>query len=223
MKSAFYFWKKYFVKIVIIGLIIYIPTQICIELVSVLLEKTEFPLKYQNIIYNFIRDLIGYIALLGIINFVVKISENNEEQTIKEVLIHGLKKWPKYLWFEIIASFKILIYSILLVIPGIYKSVKLSFIDCVVTTENNNGKDTLGKSEKLVENQWWKVFGFLLLMSVFGLLFEAIFLPFYIFFPDSIPISFLIGVVVNVLETYFFIVKAIYYLAMKDKPEFAGQ
>lgn len=221
MKLALYFWKKYFVKIVIIGFFIYIPTQICIELSSLFIEKTGiFDRNEVYRVYNFIRDMIGSIASLGIINFTVRILENKEEQAIKEVIIHGLKKWPKFIGLEFIAGLKILGYSILLIIPGIYKFVKLSFIDCTMSTNNNDHKngsdepDALDESERLVENQWWRVFSFLLLMFFLSLLLELIFLPLVLTL-KSIFFSILIGVIINILKTYFIVVKAIYYLKIK--------
>ena len=217
MKSAFYIWKKYFVKLIIVGFIVYIPTQICIELLSMLIAEVEFFKKNQHNYYNFIRDIIGSVALLGIINFTIKILETNEEQTIKEIVLHGLKKWLGYIGLMFIAGLKILGYAILLIIPGIYKFIKLSFLDCIVATDNNNNDelDSLDESEQLVKNIWWKVFFFVFLMFILRLLFEIVFLLLFFLFPDFVLKSFLLGVIVQVLGTYFFVVRADYYLKIK--------
>ena len=224
MKSAFHIWKKYFLKIFVIGLIVYIPTQICIELVSILIAGIKFLEKNQNNYYNLIRDIIGSIALLGIINFTIRILENEEEQTVKDIVLHGLKKWPKYVGLLVIAGFKILGYTILLIIPGVYKFIKLSFLDCIVATDNNDGNgsdelDSLDESEQLVKNRWWKVFSFVLLMFIFRLLFELLFLVLLILIPEFTLRTFLIGVIVQVFGTYFFVVRAVYYLKIKKLKE----
>ena len=218
MKFALILWKKYFVKIAIIGLIVYIPTQICIELVSIIITKNNILIKNQNNVYNFIRDFIGSIALLGIINFATRILENKDEQKIGEIILHGLKKWPTFLGLSIIAGFKILGYTILLIIPGIYKFVKLSFIDCAVATYDNHNDelDALEESEQLVQNQWWRIFSFLLLMFIFRLLLESIFLILFIFISKSIINSFIIGVIIQVLGTYFIMVRAVFYFKIKE-------
>ena len=220
MKSAFHLWKKHFVKIAVAGFIVYLPTQICIELVSSLIEET-IPLDdIQSLrlvhIYNGIRYLIGSVALLGIINFVVKILNNEEEQTAGEIILHGLKKWPKFIGLGFLAGLKILGYTLLLIIPGIYKSVRLSFLDCVVATNNNIFTDELKESERLVENYWWKIFGFLLLMFLLSFLFELLFLPFVMLDPDSQILSLILGVTVQVFQTYFIVVRASYYFSIKE-------
>jgi len=218
MKTAFTLWIIYFSKITVVGLIVFVPMQVCIEIVSILIAENEFLVRNQNNFFRFIRDIIGSIALLGIINFIVKILEHGEEQTIKEILLHGLKKWLKYCGLLIIAGFKILGYTVLLIIPGIYKFVKLSFLDCVVATDKDDKNEELNlldESEQLVKNRWWKVFLFVLLIFIFRVLFELSFLLLYILLPEFALKSFLIGVAIQVLGMYFFVVRAIYYLKIK--------
>ncbi|MPM86026.1 hypothetical protein SDC9_133109 [bioreactor metagenome] len=218
MKSGFLLWKENFTKIIVVGVIVYLPTQICIELVRILLDKslliydTPTNLSIANNIYTIIRILIGSIALLAILNFIINKLENEDirELTIKEILSIGLKRWEKFIGVGIIAGFKIIGYTLLLIIPGIYKAVRLSFIDCVVATNNNKFKDECDESEKLVKNQWWSVFGFLLLMFLLKLLLEFLFMiPLY--YISSQLVTILIGTVVSLLETYFIVVRACYY------------
>ena len=132
----------------------------------------------------------------------------------------GLNKWPTFIGVGIIAGLKILGYTILLIIPGIYISVRLSFIDCVVASNNNKFKDECDESEELVKNNWWKVFGFLILMFLLQILLEILFaIPLY--FIDSQIISFPIAVFVSLLETYFIVVRADYFFKinqLKNEP-----
>ena len=144
------------------------------------------------------------------------ILENEEEQTVSEIVLHGLKKWLDFMGMVIIAGLKIFGYLILLIIPGIYKSVRLSFIDCVAATNNKNSEPELDDSERLVENRWWKVFGFLLLMFFLAFLFELLFLTLFFFAPNSYILSFIIGVTVLVFQTYFIVVRANFYFNIKE-------
>ena len=224
MKSGFQIWKKYFQKIIVVGLIVYIPTQICIELISTLLDNTlsldENPerLRLVTNIYNLIRYLIGSVALLSILSFIINKleNENEEELTTKEILLTGLNKWPTFIGVGFIAGLKILGYTILLIIPGIYKSVRLSFIDCIVATNNNNFKDECDESEELVKDNWWNVFGFLLLMFLLQFLLEILFAIPLFYFSDSQIISISLGVIVSLLETYFIVVRASYFFKIKQ-------
>jgi len=223
MKSGFQLWKKHFLKILIVGLIVYIPTQICIELISMLFENVfkieDNPdnLRLMNNIYNLIRYLIGSVALLGILNFIIGRleKEDEEEQSIREILLHGLKKWPTFIGVGFYAGLKILGYTLLLIVPGIYKSVRLSFIDCEVATNDYKVIDPCDVSEQLVENHWWRVFGFLLFMFLLEFLFELLFVIPFLLNSESHIMSILLGVIVKLFETYFIVVRANYYFRLK--------
>jgi hypothetical protein len=221
MKTAFPLWKKHFTKIAIAGFIVYLPTQICIELVSVQLEKIwsiEDPRYFRlaNNIYELIRMLIGSVAMLGIINFTIKILKNEEEQSVKQIVLHGLKKWAQFIGISILVGLKIFLYLLLLIIPGIYKSVRLTFIDCIVATNDDNSLDELAESERLVKNRWWKVFGFLLAMFFLALLVELLFLPFLLINLDSHILSVVLGISASICTTYFIVVRAVYYFTLKN-------
>lgn len=224
MKSGFQMWKKYFNKIILVGLIVYIPTQICIELISILLnnalgldENTDH-IRLANNIYNTIRYLIGSVALLGILNFIISQleNENEDEMTIKQILLIGLNKWGTFIGVGFIAGLKILLHLILLIIPGIYKSVRLSFVDCIVATNNNKFKDECDESEELVKNYWWKVFGFLIFIFLLQFLLEIIFAAPLIYFEDYRYMTIILGVIVSLLETYFIVVRANFFFNLKQ-------
>jgi len=223
MKSGFQLWKKYLPKILVVGLIVYFPTQICIELISMLFENVfsieENPdnLRLMNNIYDLIRYLIGSVALLGILNFIINKLENEDEdeQSSRDIILHGLKKWPNFIGVGFVAGLKILGYTLLLIIPGIYKSVQLSFIDCEVATNGYKITDPCDASEQLVENHWWKVFGFLLLMFLLEFIFELLFVIPLLLNSESHIISILLGVTIKLFETYFIVVKANYYFRLK--------
>jgi len=223
MRSAFFLWKKYFVKIIAVGFIVYLPAQICIELAEIQLDKVFIneaeSIQVKNRVYDMIRYIIGAVAMIGIINFIVKILDNEEEQTIGEIILHGLRRWPKFMEVGLYAGFKIFVRILLLIIPGIHKAIQLSFVDCVVSTKYNVFTDACGKSEDLVKNYWWKVFGFLLLVFVFGFLFEFLLSLPLLLHPELFKYNILIiaiAVIISVLETYFIVVKAVYYFNLKQ-------
>jgi len=215
MKTAFHLWKKHFLKIILVGLIVYIPTQLCIELISTQIDPENFRL--ANSVYTLIRELIGAVALLGIISFIVRILENKEEkeQSVREILRHGMETWPIFIGKCFIAGFKILGYTLLLIVPGIYKSVRLSFLDCVVATNDDDTINELDESERLVKNRWWKVFSFLLLTFFLAFFLEILLVPLIFLVPESHILSFFIGVIILLLQTYFIVVRATYYISVK--------
>lgn len=222
MQSGFQIWKKYFNTIMMVGLIVYIPTQICIELVSIWIDNAlsldgnPDHIRLANSIYNIIRYLIGSVALLGILNFIINQLENEKEITTKEIITTGLNRWGTFIGVGILAGLKVLGYLFLLIIPGIHKSVRLSFIDCIVATNNNKFKDECDESEELVKNYWWKVFGFLIFIFSLRLLLEIIFAVPLLYFEEYQYMTIIFGVIVSLLETYFIVVRAIFFFNLKQ-------
>ena len=222
MKSALSLWKKHFVKISIASIVVFFPTQICVELALTQFSKPTIIDNSENLLFLIgviyvIRFLIGSVALLGIINFSVKMLNNEEEQKIREIIFQGLKRWPQFIKLRFVAGYKISLYFCLLFLPGIFKSVRLSFVDCVVSTNNNIFIDECHESEQLVENHWWEVFGFLCLFFTFVCLFELLYLTILYTYSSSESqiISIVLGVTIQTLETYLVVFKANYYFNRK--------
>ena len=216
LQSAFYYWRRYFLKIAVVGFIVYLPSQVCIEFVSIKMEEV-FPADDPRPIYMLIRFLIDSIALLGITNFIVRKLDNDDsgKDSVSDILLLGIRKWPRFIGVSFLAGLRVLAYTFLLIIPGIYKAVRLSFFDCVVSTTDNIFTDPCSESERLVENNWWKVFGLLLLIVLLQILLEfSIIIPLFFYtFSSIISVAFL--VVISILETYFIVLKANYYFNIK--------
>ena len=217
MKSAFYYWRKYFLKIAAVGFVVYLPCQILIEIVSIEFERA-FPADDPRALFTLIRFIIESVAILGIVNFIIRKLENEEgcgDDSVGDILLHGIKKWPKFIGVGFIAGLKIMVYALLLIIPGIYKAVQFSFIDCVVSTNDNKFTDPSFESERLVENNWWRVFGFLLLIVLLQIILEfSIIIPLFFYSLTSIT-SVVFLVVISIIETYFIVLKANYFFNLK--------
>jgi hypothetical protein len=214
---AFIFWKDNLLKLVFAGLIVAIPMQFTIELSSYLfydlmpgneLEK----IRHMNSIYNLIRALFWPIATLGIINYTFNhFSGRAEERSAVGIVLFGLFRWPKYFLASLLAFLKVLLYTLALIIPGIYKGVRLTFVDCIVATKDPGPGKACDESEMLVKNNWWRIFGFGLLLFLFEMLIEGtIFLP-ALAMPDSPFITFTLSMIVKSLVTYLVVLRAVYY------------
>jgi hypothetical protein len=219
--SAFVTWKKHFIKIAIVAIVVYTPAQILIEIASVLFQNI-FPaddisnVRLMNNIYNLIRQLIGSIAVLGIINFVyLQLSESDKTLSSYDIIVHGLKKWPDFMLASIVAGFKILLYLLLLIIPGIYKGVRLSFLDCIIATKDKSIDDSCNDSEFIVENNWWRIFGFIVLLLLIEFFNELVFVIPLFSFAESHVASVLLGVLIKIFTSFLVVVRATYYFKIE--------
>lgn len=74
--------------------------------------------------------------------------------------------WP-YFALAILSTILIVLWSLLLIIPGIIYSVFYSFAIFVFLFENKRGKKALNRSRELVKGYFWPVFGRTLLVGIF--------------------------------------------------------
>lgn len=229
LSTSFKLWTENFITIAFVIVIVFIPVQILIELVSIAFENLQGPnylnsaedlrrLSNETRIYDLIRQLIGVIATLGIFSFIyTKYRNDNDDRSAIEIIKFGLKKWPENFGQNFIAGLITLLYTLLLIIPGIYKAVQYTFVSNLVTDEEN---DSLNKSKLLVKDKWFDVFGMLLLIFLIGFIIEVIVAIPFLFLPESYTTTILLGILVAVASSYTIVIKGVYYLKIKELKTF---
>ncbi|TSA57921.1 hypothetical protein D4R42_00685 [bacterium] len=116
---------------------------------------------------------------------------------LKEIFQEAWKKFGQYLWLVILVSIFVTLSTLFFIIPGIIVGTYLTFYSYIFITEGKKGMEALKHSWKLVEGNWWKVFGrlfllgivfniiYVLLSSVHDLLssvFQLFYMPFIVIF-----------------------------------------
>jgi hypothetical protein len=225
LNSSFRLWKDNFITIALVIAIVFIPVQILIELASMALEHLRGPnylvntedwrrLADETKIYNFIRQLIGVIATIGIFNFVYSIHRNVEdERSAQELVKYGLRKWPENFGQTLIAGLITLLYTLLLIIPGIYKAVQYSFVSNLVSDEE---REPLDKSKLLVKDKWFDVFGMLILIFFIGFIIELLVAVPFMLLPESSILTIILGVAAAIASSYTIVIKGVYFLKIKE-------
>ena len=218
---AFSFWKRFGTQIILVGFIVYLPAQILIELLSkyfTTLFITDDLRKIQiiNNVYELIRYMFGSVASLGIIYFIYEKSKNEEVNiSWKEMLHVGLRKWSKFIVAGILASFKIILYLFMLIIPGIIKGTKLSFVDCMVATKDYNAEESCNESEGLASKRLGLVFWYFVLVFFLEIIIEAIFALIILSETVSSIRSVILGVTVQLVETFFVVSKGVFFFQLE--------
>lgn len=215
-------WRDNLYLLAIVIFIVYLPIQVLIEIaenkLSYILTQNEVDnYRFLHNINEMIRYFLSPIATLGIINFIIiKYSSKNIEITPISIISKGLKLWPKYISSSFAAAFRCILYFLLLIVPGIYKSIKLTFIDCIVADKDESGFDACDTSEDLVKGNWWEVFGYIIVFFILEVIIEiSIVLLFNKFFDNNIY-SVLIGIFIRFITSFLVIAKANYYLYLSD-------
>jgi hypothetical protein len=108
---------------------------------------------------DFFQTLFGIFTFIGV-SFITQESINNKSTTLKSTLTFSLSRFKDVAWTYIVTYLLIIGRLLLLIFPAIIFGITSSFSTIVSALRQKSGNDAISYSEKLVEGQWWKVFGY---------------------------------------------------------------
>lgn len=92
--------------------------------------------------------------------------KNNYQGNELEIFKETRKYFWDYFWLSILTAILIILWTLLLIIPGIIFSVFYSFAVYVFFFENIKGMAAIRKSLNLVKGYWWPVFGRFIVIGI---------------------------------------------------------
>jgi len=160
-----------------------------------LIQSGKISTNSSNALLFIILLSINVVTLLSTIIFTERTIFNNSIE-VGIAFQKSIKKLFFVFLFNLMAFLPILIASFFFLIPGIYLTVKLIFINQAIILRNTY--DPFSYSSKLVEGKWWKVFGNILF---FIFIFLVIIVP--IILLEFIIMTFISGVLMNDVVSFY--------------------
>jgi len=119
-----------------------------------------------NIVFTIIGALIAIVGVALAIYFATRFYIVNflfVKENFSGAISDLYKKtrslfWP-YFWLSILSSVLIILWSLLLIIPGIIFSIFYSLAAYVFFFEGKRGMEAIRRSKSLIKNYWWAVLG----------------------------------------------------------------
>ena len=182
LSTGWQIYRSNFKNILLILLCVYIPINIILSFIpsGSLTSDGWREMRAYNQIFRGLEFFIGVIATLGIAQIVNKSFEGENISWVK-TLKHGFSKWLSAIGTGFLAGLIVAGWSLLLIIPGIVYSFYYSFWVYTVALRDEDGKNALDYSKRLVEGQWWRIFGIQLFFDVLVLILGSIItIPFYL-------------------------------------------
>lgn len=181
LELAVKIWFKNLKKIVLLylwGLLFAaIPVAIILFLVLVLNllgNRAGLGLSIAFIIISFAGFLVAiYFSIRAYMSIFLLVKKNYEG---KEIEIYKETKnlfWP-YLGLTILTTVFIILWALLLIVPGIIYSIFYSLAIYVFFFEGEKGMAAIRRSISLVKNYWWEIFGRYLFLALVLWLFGVI-------------------------------------------------
>lgn len=183
-ESSISVWWKNLVKFIMVGIWGFVYALIPLAVISlfvIIVAKQGDDASLPFEIVSLLIFLVGFLAIIyfmirGYIGLFLLIKKNYEGKPL--AIFKETKKtiWS-YIGLTILTSVFILLWALLLIIPGIIYSVFYSLAVFAFFFEDKKGMAAIRRSKELVKGYWWPVFGricFLtLIFWIFGVIISA--------------------------------------------------
>ena len=155
------------------------------EILGSALSKTKENAWFLFCLFVAVFAITGAVHRIEIINFIVamivgisiiavSLSIENNKKPVFEDLTKSFKSYKiflNYILSSLLYTVIVILGTILLILPGIYLAVRLSFYRYIVVEKENIGViDALKESMKITQNRFWKIFGFMLVLILINIL-----------------------------------------------------
>jgi hypothetical protein len=209
-------YRKHFVSILLIFLIVYIPINIGLSFVphpNENLGLRGFPI---YMILYFTKFLIGVVATMSLARL-IEASLLAQPITWQQALRHAVSRWGACLCTGLLEGLIVLGMFLLLIVPGIIWGLYYTFYVYVVALRGLSGKRALDYSKAIVKGQWWRVFGYLFMIEIIGAIAGiAVVVPFY-FTPDNRFLEIVSYTVTDILSALFLCMTIVFFLSNDKK------
>jgi hypothetical protein len=207
-------YRRHFGSILPIFLIVYVPINIGLSFVPVDTLIEEHGLRGFKIYMKLIQlteFLIGVVATMSLAKL-IEASLLGQPITWKQALRHSLSRWGASIGTGLLAGLIIFGMCLLLIVPGIIWSLYYSLFVYVVALRGLSGKKALDYSKAIVKGQWWRVFGYLLVINALGAVAGiAVAAPFF-FTPENRILDIASVTLTDIVSALFLTMTTVFFL-----------
>lgn len=164
-ESSIKIWWKNLIKFISVGLWGFIYALIPLAVISLFVTILARRGNEASLLLEIVSLLIFLVGFLAIIYFMIRgyiglfllIKKNYEGKPLAIFKATQKPIWS-YIGLTILTSILILLWSLLLIVPGIIYSVFYSLAVYVFFFEDKKGMAAIRRSKELIKGYWWPVF-----------------------------------------------------------------
>jgi hypothetical protein len=216
-------WEQFrsnFGSILPIFLIVYIPINIVLSFVpvdSMIEDDGVRGFRMYMKLIQLTEFLFGVVATMSLARL-IEASLLGQPITWMQALRHSLSRWGASIGTGLLAGLIILGLTLLLIVPGIIWALYYSLFVYVVALRGLSGKKALDYSKTMVKGQWWRVFGYLLVINVLGALAGiAVASPFF-FTPENRILGIASDTLIDIVSALSITMTTVFFLN-NDQPQ----
>jgi hypothetical protein len=141
----------------VVTLAVLIPAKLALEIAGYVLDVPS-----EGVLAYFVRDfgdlIFSALVMPAAIYGLVMNLRTRKACPAAEALRWGRRQWSKTLWNKFKVEITIMLWSALLIVPGIVAMVKLIFTDTIVAIEGDQETEVLQRSRDLSDGRRWRIF-----------------------------------------------------------------
>jgi len=210
-------WQLYcrhFLSILPIFLIVYIPINIGLSFVPVDQLIATHGLRGFRIYMKLIQlteFFIGVLATMALAKL-IESAVSGTPITWQTAFRHAVSRWGASIGTGLLAGLIVLGLVLLLIVPGIIWGLYYVLFVYVVALRGLSGKQALDYSKRLVKGQWWRVFGYLLVIELFGLVATLVVAVPLFFTPDHRLLDIISDTLVDIVSALTLTMTTVFFL-----------
>lgn len=207
-------YRKNFGSILPIVLIVYIPINIGLSFVPVDYLIEEHGLRGFNMYMKVIQlteFFFGVVATLALARL-IEAALAGQPITWQQALRHALSRWGASIGTGLLAGLIIVGMCLLLIVPGIIWGLYYSLFVYVVALRGLSGKKALDYSKSIVKGQWWRVFGYLTVIGIMGLIAGLVVVAPFFFTPDNVILDIFSDTLTDIVSALFLVMTCVFFL-----------
>ena len=159
-------------RILLIFLVVYVPINIGLSFIPAADWTETYGALGPRMHIAIIQLTEFFLGVLATMALAKLIEESLYGHTITwfQALRHAVSRWGAAILTGLLAMLIVFGLTLLLIVPGVIWVIYYSFFLFVVALRDLSGKPALDYSKALVKGQWWRVFGYLLVIQSLAVL-----------------------------------------------------
>lgn len=123
------------------------------------LDAAAIAITLGVIIVGTVLSMAVSLLLFGVLEYAAGMTAQGKKVTLGQSFNAVLKSFPAYLWMYILFTVKVLLWSLLLIVPGIIMFNRYLLAGTVFFAEGKRGNAALQRSSELTKGAWLTTFG----------------------------------------------------------------
>jgi hypothetical protein len=177
LRDSFVVYLRHFWTFIALGALVVVPAELIVSGFG-LKQLTESYDSSPTFAEAAIPALVSYLVVGPLITAIcvhaLRSVAAGGSPGAREAIVNGFEAFSPIFFAVVLAALGVLVGAVL-ILPGIYLFVRWYFVPQAVVVERAQGLAALRASGRLVDGEWWRTFGLVVLVNVTALVIAVLF------------------------------------------------